>query len=44
MRIALQTAARRVPVVDADGRLVGVVAVTSDLASFCGTRSTRSTG
>ena len=35
--LALQTDARRVPVVDADGRLVGVVAVTGDLQSFCGT-------
>jgi hypothetical protein len=26
-----------VPVVDAGGRLVGVVAVTGDLQSFCGT-------
>jgi CBS domain-containing protein len=33
----LQTDARRVPVVDHDGRLVGVVSVTHDLASFCGT-------
>ena len=35
--LALQTDARRVPVVDADGNLVGVVAVTGDLQSFCGT-------
>jgi Mg/Co/Ni transporter MgtE len=35
--VALQTDARRVPVVDHDGRLVGVVSVTHDLASFCGT-------
>jgi Mg/Co/Ni transporter MgtE len=35
--LALQTDARRVPVVDGDGRLVGVVAVTGDLQSFCGT-------
>jgi CBS domain-containing protein len=35
--LALQTDARRVPVVDDDGRLVGVVAVTGDLQSFCGT-------
>lgn len=35
--IALQTDSRRVPVVDGDGKLVGVVAVTGDLASFCGT-------
>jgi CBS domain-containing protein len=37
--LALQTDARRVPVVDADGRLIGVVAVTGDLQSFCGTDS-----
>ncbi|HTN24877.1 MAG TPA: CBS domain-containing protein [Solirubrobacteraceae bacterium] len=35
--LALQTASRRVPVVDDDGRLLGVVAVTGDLQSFCGT-------
>ena len=35
--LALRTDARRVPVVDGDGRLVGVVAVTGDLQSFCGT-------
>ncbi|MDX6681266.1 MAG: hypothetical protein QOG94_1305 [Solirubrobacteraceae bacterium] len=37
--LALRTDARRVAVVDADGRLVGVVAVTGDLTSFCGTSS-----
>jgi CBS domain-containing protein len=37
--VALQTDARRVPVIDADGRLVGVVAVTGDLTSFCGTNA-----
>ena len=37
--IALRTEARRVPVVDADGTLLGVVAVTGDLQSFCGTAS-----
>ncbi|MBA3746622.1 MAG: hypothetical protein H0W96_03905, partial [Solirubrobacterales bacterium] len=37
--LALQTDARRVPVIDADGKLVGVVAVTGDLTSFCGTSS-----
>ena len=36
-RLALQTAARRVPVVDHDGRLLGVVSVTEDLQAFCGT-------
>jgi CBS domain-containing protein len=35
--LALQTDSRRVAVVDADGTLVGVVAVTGDLTSFCGT-------
>jgi CBS domain-containing protein len=35
--LALLTDARRVPVVDDDGKLVGVVAVTGDLTSFCGT-------
>jgi CBS domain-containing protein len=34
---ALLTDARRVPVVDADGHLLGVVGVTDDLAGFCGT-------
>jgi CBS domain-containing protein len=34
--LALQSDARRVPVVDHDGRLLGVVAVTEDLAGFCG--------
>ena len=28
---------RRVPVVDADGRLHGIVAITTDLQGFCGT-------
>jgi CBS domain-containing protein len=37
--LALQTDARRVPVIDAGGTLVGVVAVTGDLTSFCGTSS-----
>jgi Mg/Co/Ni transporter MgtE len=35
--LALRTDSRRVPVVDDDGRLLGVVAVTGDLLSFCGT-------
>ena len=35
--LALQTDSRRAPVVDDDGRLLGVVAVTGDLLSFCGT-------
>lgn len=33
---AIATGALRVPVVDGDGRLLGVVAVTDDLAGFCG--------
>jgi CBS domain-containing protein len=36
-QLALQTPARRVPVVDGDGRLIGVVSVTEDLQAFCGT-------
>jgi len=35
--LALATPARRVPVVDGQGRLVGIVAVTHDLQAFCGT-------
>jgi CBS domain-containing protein len=35
--LALGTPARRVPVVDRDGMLLGVVAVTTDLQGFCGT-------
>jgi hypothetical protein len=35
--LALSTPARRVPVVDTDGRLLGIVAVTTDLEGFCGT-------
>lgn len=35
--LALQTDSRRVPVVDDDGRVLGVIAVTGDLLSFCGT-------
>jgi CIC family chloride channel protein len=34
--LALSSDARRVPVVDADGRLLGVLSVTDDLAAFCG--------
>ena len=37
--LALLTEARRVPDVDADGILIGVVAVTGDLQCFCGTDS-----
>lgn len=36
--LAISTDALRVPVVDPDGTLVGVVGVTDDLAAFCGTR------
>jgi len=35
--LALSTPARRVPVVDEAGRLVGIVAITPDLQGFCGT-------
>jgi CBS domain-containing protein len=35
--LALETDARRIPVIDDDGRLVGVLAVTTDLQRFCGT-------
>ncbi|MBW3608062.1 MAG: CBS domain-containing protein [Actinobacteria bacterium] len=37
--LALQTEARRIPVVDGEGVLLGVVAVTGDMQSFCGTSS-----
>ena len=36
-KLALSTPARRVPVVDEAGRLVGIVAITPDLQGFCGT-------
>ena len=36
-QLALRTDARRVPVVDGDGRLLGVVSVTEDRQAFCGT-------
>ena len=35
--LALSTGTRRVPVVDHDGRLLGIVAVTTDLQGYCGT-------
>lgn len=35
--LALSTDARRVPVVDRDGLLLGVVSVTGDRTAFCGT-------
>ena len=34
--LAVATDLRRVPVVDGEGTLVGVLAVTDDLAAFCG--------
>jgi CBS-domain-containing membrane protein len=34
--LAIAGGALRVPCVDGDGRLLGVVAVTEDLAGFCG--------
>jgi CBS-domain-containing membrane protein len=36
-KLAIATQAHRVPVVDRDGTLIGVVGVTDDLAAFCGT-------
>jgi Mg/Co/Ni transporter MgtE len=38
--LALSSGTLRAPVVDADGRLLGVVAVTDDLQGFCGTGGT----
>jgi Mg/Co/Ni transporter MgtE len=38
--LALGSGTLRAPVVDADGRLLGVVAVTADLQGFCGTGAT----
>ncbi len=38
--LALATPVLRVPVVDDDGRLVGIVAVTADRQGFCGTGGT----
>ena len=35
-QLALLTDARRVPVVDREGRLLGIVSVTNDLTAFCG--------
>ncbi len=35
--LALSGGNRRVPVVDHDGRLLGIVAITTDLQGFCGT-------
>jgi hypothetical protein len=37
--VALATPGLRAPVVDAEGQLVGIVAVTTDLQGFCGTGS-----
>jgi CBS-domain-containing membrane protein len=36
-QLAIATPALRIPVVDHDGTLIGVVGVTDDLAGFCGT-------
>jgi CBS-domain-containing membrane protein len=36
-RLATATPSLRVPVVDQDGTLLGVVGITEDLAGFCGT-------
>jgi CBS domain-containing protein len=36
--LAVAARALRVPVVDHDGTLIGVVGVTDDLAAFCGTK------
>ena len=36
-QLALSSGSLRVPVVDHDGRLLGVVAITEDLQGFCGT-------
>jgi len=36
-KLALLTDSRRVPVVDGDGVLLGILSVTGDLSSFCGT-------
>jgi CBS-domain-containing membrane protein len=36
-RLALESGIRRVPVVDHDDRLLGIVAITTDLQGFCGT-------
>jgi Mg/Co/Ni transporter MgtE len=38
--LALGSGTLRAPVVDADGRLLGVVAITADLQGFCGTGGT----
>jgi Mg/Co/Ni transporter MgtE len=38
--LALGSGTLRAPVVDADDRLLGVVAVTADLQGFCGTGAT----
>ncbi|HTX30725.1 MAG TPA: CBS domain-containing protein [Solirubrobacteraceae bacterium] len=36
-QLAIASPALRVPVVDRDGTLIGVVGITDDLAGFCGT-------
>jgi CBS-domain-containing membrane protein len=37
-KLAIATPVLRVPVVDHDGTLIGVVGITDDLAAFCGAR------
>ncbi len=36
-QLAASSDTRRVPLVDGDGKLLGVVGITDDLAAFCGT-------
>jgi CBS domain-containing protein len=36
-QVALQTDARRAVVIDGEGQLLGILSVTGDLTSFCGT-------
>ena len=36
-QLALESGIRRVPVVDHDDRVLGIVAITTDLQGFCGT-------
>jgi CBS domain-containing protein len=43
-QVALLTTARRVPVVDREGRLLGVLSVTEDMQAFCGTDGTPADG
>jgi hypothetical protein len=41
--VALATPGLRAPVVDGDGQLVGIVAVTADRQGFCGTEGSQPT-